>query len=92
MRCNDRQSQHFWSASKNEIIAYANIRKNAPGQGDGYPTVSLRDYVYFKENYKLVVINQQQALNALPKVIQQINSTGNLKCGGNTTTFSFSKK
>ena len=71
-----------------------NIRKIAAGQGDDYATVSLRDYAYFKENYKLVVINlsKRQALNSRPKVIQQINSTGNLKCGGNTTTFSFSKK
>ena len=36
------------------------------GQGDDYTTVCFQDYLYFKENYKLIVIdlNKQQALKS----------------------------
>ena len=36
---------------------YDNIRKIATGQGDDYTTGCLLDYSYFKEHYKLIVIN-----------------------------------
>ena len=43
-------------------------------------TGCLLDYTYFKENYKLIAtdLNKQEALDAVPKVIQQISFTGNL--------------
>ena len=49
----------------------------------------MLDYSYFKENYKMIAIdlNKQQALDADPRAIQQINSTANLDRDGNTTMF-----
>ena len=66
---------------------YENIRKIATGQGDDYTTGCLLDYSYFKENYKLIAIDlsKQQALDADPRAIQQINFTANLDRDGNTT-------
>ena len=68
---------------------YENIRKIATGQGDDNTTGCLLDYSYFKENYKLIVIDlsKQQALDADPRAIQQINFTANLDRAGNTTMF-----
>ena len=39
----------------------------------------MLDYNYFKEHYKMIVIDlsKQQELNFDPKAIQQINFTGN---------------
>ena len=52
-------------------------------------TGSLLGHPYFKENYKLIAIDlsKQQALDADPRAIQQINFTANLGCAGNTTMF-----
>ena len=56
-------------------IIYENIRKIATGQGDDYTTGCLLDYSYFKDHYKLIAIDlsKQQALDADPRIIQQIN-------------------
>ena len=64
---------------KNDKITYGNIRKVATGQGD-YTTGCLLDYAYFKNYYKMIAIDlsKQQALDADPKAIQQINFTANL--------------
>ena len=42
--------------------------------------------IYFKNYYKLIVVDlsKQQALDADPKAIQQINFTANLDRAGNT--------
>ena len=68
---------------------YENIRKIATGKGDDYTTGCLLDYPYFKENYKMIAIDlsKQQALDADPRAIQQINFTANLDREGNTTMF-----
>ena len=73
----------------NDIKTYENIRKIATGQGDDYTTACLLDYPYFKENYKMIAIalSKQQALDADPRAIQQINFTANLDRAGNTTMF-----
>ena len=70
-------------------ITYENIRKIAAGQGDDYTTGCLLDCSYFKDHYKLVAIDlsKQQALDADPRAIQQINLTENLDREGNTTMF-----
>ena len=49
-------------------------------QGDDYTTGCLLEYNYFKKYYKIIAIglSKQQALDAGPKLIQQINFTGNL--------------
>ena len=43
-------------------------------------TVCLLDYLYFKENYKMIaiVLIKQQELDTDPRAIQQINFTVNL--------------
>ena len=68
---------------------YENIRKIAIGQGDDHTTGCLLDYSYFKDHYKMIAIDlsKQQALDADPRAIQQINFTANLDRDGNTTMF-----
>ena len=70
----------------NDNKTYKNIRKIATGQGDDYTTGCLLDYVYFKKYYKMIAIDlsKQQALDADPRAIQQINFTANLDRAGNT--------
>ena len=68
---------------------YENIRRTTTGQGDDFTTGCLLDYSYFKENSKMIAIDlsKQQALDADPRAIQQINFTANLDTVGNTTMF-----
>ena len=69
---------------------YENIRKIIRlGQGDNYTTGCLLDYSYFKGHYKMIAIDlsKQQALDADPRAIQQINFTPNLDRARNTTMF-----
>ena len=68
---------------------YKSIRRIATGQGDDYTTGCLLDYSYFKDHYKMIAIDlsKQQALDADPRAIQQINFTANLDRAGNTTMF-----
>ena len=49
----------------------------------------MLDYPQFKENYKIIAIDlsKQQALDADPRAIQQINFTANLDRAGNKTMF-----
>ena len=71
------------------IKTYENIRKITIGQGDDYTTGCLLDYTYFKKYCKMIGIDlsKQQALDADPKVIQQINFTENLDRDGNTRLY-----
>ena len=71
---------------KYDQVTYENIRKLATGQGDDYTTGCLLDYIYFKNYYKMIAVDlsKQQALDADPKAIQQINFTANLDRAGNT--------
>ena len=66
---------------------HENIRKIARSQGDDSATGCLLDYSYFKDHYKMIAIDlsKQQALDADPRAIQQINFTANLDRLGNTT-------
>ena len=70
----------------NMFKTYENIRKIAIGQGDDYTIGCLLDYTYFKNYYKMIAIDlsRQQALDADPRAIQQINFTANLDRAGNT--------
>ena len=69
-----------------KTLTYENIRKIATGQGDDYTTGCLLDYAHFKNYCKMIAIdlNKQQALDAGPRAIQQINFTVNLDRTGNT--------
>ena len=74
---------------KNNKVTYENIRKIATDQGDDYATACLLDYSYFKDTYKMIAVDvsKQQALDADPKAIQQINFTANLHRAGNTRVY-----
>ena len=74
---------------KNNKVAYENIRKIATGQGDDYTTGCLLDYSYFADIYKMIAVDlsKQQALDADPRAIQQINFTANLDRAGNTRVY-----
>ena len=65
----------------NYLITYNNISKIAKGQVDDYPAGYLLEYNYFKKYYKMIATDliKQQALDANPKKIQQINFTGSLE-------------
>ena len=51
--------------------------------------VSLLDYPYFADNYKMIAVDlrKQQALGADPRAIQQINFTASLDRAGNTRVY-----
>ena len=74
---------------KNNKITYDNIRKIATGQGDDYTTGCLLDYPYFANTYKMIAVDlsKQQALDADPRRIQQINFTANLDKAGNIRVY-----
>ena len=74
---------------KNRGVTYDNIRKIATGQGDDYTTGCLLDYPYFANTYKMIAVDlsKQQALDADPRAIQQINFTANLDRAGNTRVY-----
>ena len=74
---------------KNNKVTYDNIRKIATGQGDDYTTGCLLDYPYFADTYKIIAVDlsKQQALDADPRAIQQINFTANLDRAGNTRVY-----
>ena len=67
------------------------LEKIATGERDDYTTGCLLDYSYFQNHYKMIAIDlsKQQALDADPKAIQEINFTANLDREGNTTMFFF---
>ena len=73
----------------NSFKTHENIRKIATDQGDNYTTGCSLDYSYFKDNYKMIAtdLSKQQALDADPRAIQQINFKANLDRAGNTTMF-----
>ena len=64
---------------KNKKTTYENIRKIATGL----------DYSYFADTYKMIAVDlsKQQALDADPRTIQQINFTANLDSAGNTRVY-----
>ena len=74
---------------KNNKATYENIRKIATGQGDDYTTGCLLENSYFPDTYKLIAVDlsKQQALDANPRAIQQINFTANLDRAGNTRVY-----
>ena len=66
---------------KNDKITYDNNRKIATGQEDDCITGCLLDYLYFKENYKLIAIDlsKQKQLDSDSKEIQKIDFADNLE-------------
>ena len=74
---------------KNNKVTYEYIRKIATGKGDDYTTGCLLDYPYFKDSYKMIVVDltKQQTLDADPRANQQINFTANINRVGNTRIY-----
>ena len=74
---------------KNNKVTYDNIRKIATAQGDDSTTGCLLDYPYFTDTYKMILVDlsKQQALDADPRAILQINFTENLDRAGNTRVY-----
>ena len=64
------------------------IKEMATRPGYDFTTLCLLGYSYFKEYYKVVAINliKQHTLDEDPKVIKQINFTGNLAQDANANT------
>ena len=73
----------------NDKKTYENVRKFATDQRDDYTTGCLLDYTYFKKYYKMIAVDlsKQQALDADPKAIQQINFTANVDTPGCTRIY-----
>ena len=73
----------------NNEVTYENITKIATGQGDGYTTGCLLDYIFFKNYYKITVVDlaKQQGLDSDTKAIQQISFTANLDRRGNSRIY-----
>ena len=74
---------------KNNKVTYENIRKSVTGQGDDYRIGFILDYPYVIDTYRMIEVNlsKQQALDADPRAIQQINFTANLDRTGNTRVY-----
>ena len=71
--------RNFYDQSINDLIKqYEEVRKISTGQSNDYSTVCLLDYVYFKDDFRLITadLSKQKALDADPKAIQQIIFTG----------------
>ena len=74
---------------KYDKVTYENIRKITTGKGDNYTTGCLLDYLYFRDKYKMIAIDlsRQQALDADPRAIQQINFTTSLDRASDTRVY-----
>ena len=71
--------RNFYDQPVNDLIKqYDEVRKISTGQGDDYTTGCLLDFAYFEKNYRLIAadLSKQKALDADPRVIQQISFTG----------------
>ena len=78
--------RNFYDQPINDLIKqYDEVRKVSTGHGDDYTTGSLLDYAYFKDNYRLIVVDltKQKALDANLRAIQQIVFQGVV--GGDNT-------
>ena len=69
------------------------VRKISTGQGDDHATGCLLDYVYFKDEFRLVAadLSKQKALVVDPKAIQQIIFTGQVEDEALTVFYIFEK-
>ena len=66
---------NFYDQPINDLVKqHDEVRKVSTGQGDDYATGCLLDYVYFKDNYKLIAVDlsKRKALDADTRAIQQI--------------------
>ena len=80
---------HFYQPIKKDKVTYENIRKICTSSGEDYTTGCLLDYPYLKGSYKIIAVDlsKQQALDADPRAIQQINFTANIDRADNTRIY-----
>ena len=67
--------RNFYDQQINDLTKqFDELKKVSTGQGNDYTTVCLLDYVYFKDNYRLIAIDlsKQKTLDADPRAIEQI--------------------
>ena len=79
--------RNFYDQPINDLMKqYDEIRKLSTGYGDDYATGCLFDYLYFKDNYRLIAVdlNKQILLEADPRAIQQIVFQGVVEGENNT--------
>ena len=79
--------RNFYNQPINDLIKqHDEVRKVSTGQGDDCTTRSLLDYVYFKDNYRLITVDlsKKKALDADRRAIQQIIFQG--VAGGDNDT------
>ena len=81
----------FGQPVKNDLRTTYNTHKKETGQGNDYPTDCLLDYDYFKEYYKMILIDlsKEQPHDADPKAIKQTNFIVNLAWEWNEDTTMF---
>ena len=79
----------FDQPNKNDIKSYDKIPKITTGPGDDYTAGCFLYYNCFIKHYKMIAIDlsKQQALDADPKAIQQINFIGNISGNNNMVMF-----
>ena len=89
LHCYDWWKKFFDRPVKSNWVTYENIQKIATGQGDDYSNVCLLDYNYFKVFCKIIAVDlsKQQALDADPKLIQQIDFNANLDQAEQTAVY-----
>ena len=76
--------RNFYDQPINGLIKQQDeIRKVSTGQGDGYTTCCLLDFVYFEKKFRLVAVDlsKQKVLDADSRAIQHIIFTGKAKAG-----------
>ena len=80
----DWWSNCFDQIIRNNIRTYESIKKIFINQGNDYLIGCLLGYPYFKENYKVLVIDlSKHAIDADTKTIQQIHFSDNLDLKAN---------
>ena len=86
--------RNFYDQPINDLIKqYEEVRKISTGQGDDYTTSCLQDYVYYKDDFRLIAadLSKQKAIDADPKAIQQIIFTGQADNEALTVFYIFEK-
>ena len=89
MQCFDWWKKNFYQPVKTNKITYKSIRKIATGQGDDYTTGFLFGQSYFRDYYKMILVDlsKQQTIDFERKAIQRINFTANLDRAWNTKIY-----
>ena len=79
--------RNFYDQPINDFIKqFGEVRKISTGYGDDYTTSFLLDHTYFKDHYRLIVVDlsKQNILDADPRAIQQIVFQGVVQGANNT--------